>query len=127
MKSLPRMPWFPRDYLASTRHFSLAERGAYSDLLFMSWEMGPLPGDPIRLARLLGCNPQEFEHIWEIVREKFCDCMDGTGRLINVRLEQHRQQVNKWREQQAKLGRKGGRAKRKDDKVIDFPSKNAER
>lgn len=126
MKALPRMPWFPRDYLASTRHFSLAERGAYSDLLFLSWEIGPLPNDPVRLARLLGCSPQEFEHVWEVIQEKFCDCGDGTGRLVNIRLEQHRRQVDKWRIQQAKLGRKGGLKRRHDPKVIDFPSKNVD-
>lgn len=125
MKSLPRMPWFPRDYLVSTRHFSLAERGAYSDLLFISWDIGPLPADPVRLARLLGCNPQEFAAVWEVVREKFCDCMDGTGRLINARLEQHRRQVDKWRIQQAKTGKKGGQARGRSSNVIDFtPEKN---
>jgi uncharacterized protein YdaU (DUF1376 family) len=82
------LPWFVRDYIAATRHFSLAERGAYCDLLFLSWETGPLPNDPVLLARMISCTPAEFRRVWAAVRLKFRETRDG---LINVRLEEHRE------------------------------------
>jgi uncharacterized protein YdaU (DUF1376 family) len=84
---LAMLPFFVRDYIAATRHLSLAERGAYTDLLFLSWEMGPLPADPARLARLVGCGADEFALIWPGIREKFSETPGG---LVNARLEEHR-------------------------------------
>jgi uncharacterized protein YdaU (DUF1376 family) len=105
------MPWFPRDYLAATRHMSLAERGAYTDLLFFQWEMGPLPNDPVRLARLVGCGAEEFGAVWMEIRDKFEDCLDGTGNLVNRRLEEERQKYAAYRKRQSDGGRKGAEAK----------------
>lgn len=86
-KSLAMMPWFPRDFIAATRHLALAERGAYRELLDYQWEMGRLPKDPARLARLLGVTAEEFCPIWESIGDKFEDV--GAG-LANKRLEEHR-------------------------------------
>jgi uncharacterized protein YdaU (DUF1376 family) len=86
-QSLPMLPWFVRDYIAATRQFSLAERGAYTDLLFLSWEIGPLPNDPVRLARLIGVSAPEFRKVWTTLRAKFTETEKG---LMNTRLEQHR-------------------------------------
>jgi len=85
--ALAMLPWFARDYIAATRHFSLAERGAYTDLLFLSWEIGPLPSDPARLARLVGCDVAEFMLVWPALRPKFTETERG---LVNIRLEEHR-------------------------------------
>jgi len=93
-ESLAMLPWFARDYLAATRYLSLAERGAYSDLLFFAWEMGPLPREPERLARLLGCTAEEFGNIWPAIASKFVT--QGSG-LINRRLEQHRAEAQRRR------------------------------
>jgi uncharacterized protein YdaU (DUF1376 family) len=86
-KSLAMMPWFPRDFIAATRHLALAERGAYRELLDYQWEMGVLPKDPTRLARLLVITPEEFTPIWAAIGDKFDDCGHG---LVNKRLEEHR-------------------------------------
>jgi uncharacterized protein YdaU (DUF1376 family) len=86
-KSLAMLPFWPRDYIAATRHLSLAERGAYTDLLFLSWEMGSLPKDPARLARLVGSGADEFAQVWPTIRAKFTETDDG---LVNARLEEHR-------------------------------------
>jgi len=118
------MPWFPRDYICATRHFSLAERGAYSDLLFVEWEVGPLPNDPVRLARLIGCTIEEFKEVWPAICGKFDDCRDGTGSLVNWRLEEERKKYLAYRERQRNNGRKGGLATQKDNrnkgKVVKF-------
>lgn len=81
------LPWFVRDYIAATGHLSPAERGVYTDLLFASWEMGPLPKDPVRLARVARCDADLFTQIWPAIREKFSETTDG---LVNTRLEEHR-------------------------------------
>lgn len=85
--SLAMLPFFVRDYIAATRHMSLAERGAYTDLLFQSWERGPLPNDPAKLARMVGCGVDEFAPIWAGIMDRFTQTETG---LVNQRLEQHR-------------------------------------
>lgn len=86
-KSLAMMPWFPRDFIAATRHLALAERGAYRELLDYQWEMGALPKDEKRLARLLAITPDEFAEIWPSIRDKFEETDAG---ISNKRLEEHR-------------------------------------
>jgi uncharacterized protein YdaU (DUF1376 family) len=89
-KSLAMMPWFPRDFIAATRHLALAERGAYRELLDYQWEMGGLPKDPVRLARLLVVTPEEFAPIWAAISDKFEESPSG---LVNKRLEEHRKKA----------------------------------
>ncbi len=88
--ALPMLPWWPSDYFSATRSFTLAERGAYTDLLFYSWLNGPLPHEPERLARLVGVTPQEFADVWPTVRSKFEATAQG---LINHRLERERKEL----------------------------------
>lgn len=85
--SLAMMPWFPRDFLASTRAMRLAERGAYRELLDYQWEMRVLPADHDRLARLIGVTLDEFRDLWPAIESKFV-AVDGG--IQNERLEQHR-------------------------------------
>lgn len=85
--SLAMLPWFPKDFIAATRHLSLAERGAYRDLLDYQWELGALPVDKLKLARLLGVTPKEFDAVWPAIAMKFAP---SGGGLQNQRLEQHR-------------------------------------
>lgn len=94
-KSLAMMPWFPRDFIAATRHLALAERGAYRELLDYQWEMGVLPADPVRLARLIGITAEEFAPIWLAIMDKF-EAVDGG--LINKRLEEHRKKATEQRD-----------------------------
>jgi uncharacterized protein YdaU (DUF1376 family) len=88
-KSLAMMPWFPRDFIAATRHLALAERGAYRELLDHQWELGRLPSDETRLARILGVTVDEFRPIWISICDKFV-LIDGN--LLNKRLEDHRKE-----------------------------------
>lgn len=101
------LPLFVGDYLAATQLFSLAEHGAYLKLLFAQWEMGPLPNDPTRLARLLGCGQEEFGHVWQTVKGKFAETEAG---LVNLRLEEHRAKALDLSAKRADIGRIGGKA-----------------
>lgn len=99
--SLAMLPWFVRDYIAATRHLSLAERGAYTDLLFLSWEIGALPKDTARLARLVGCSVEEFAEVWGAIQGKFTETEAG---LTNPRLEEHRQDNISFRDAKSRGG-----------------------
>lgn len=105
-KQLAILPLFVRDYLAATRHFSLVERGAYTDLLFFQWEMGALPREPERLARLIGCSLDEFNSVWSVLRTKFVESEHG---LVNARLEEHRSESVRLSDIRRAVGSKGGK------------------
>jgi uncharacterized protein YdaU (DUF1376 family) len=96
---LPVMPFYVRDYITATRGLTLAERGAYFDLLCIEWASGsPLPADPARLASLIGCQKRTFEALWPSLRCKFEMTPDG---YINERLESERRIVLAKRERAA--------------------------
>jgi uncharacterized protein YdaU (DUF1376 family) len=84
---LAMMPWFPRDFIAATRAMRIAERCAYRELLDFQWELGVLPSDVSRLARLIGFTDAEFADAWPGIQHKF---IERDGGLVNERLEEHR-------------------------------------
>lgn len=89
---MPIMPFFVRDYIAATRHMSLEQRGAYTDLLFFQWDMGALPSDPAELARMLGASVEQFSSIWPSIADKF---VTHSGTLKNLRVEIERKNAKK--------------------------------
>jgi uncharacterized protein YdaU (DUF1376 family) len=101
------LPWFVRDYVTATRQLTLAERGAYTDLLFFQWELGALPAEPERLARLIGCSSEEFAAVWPAIKTKFTEV---DARLVNGRLEQHRLKAEELSAKRVEIGRRGGRS-----------------
>ena len=105
---LAMLPWWPRDYLAATRGFSLAERGAYTDLLWLAWDMGALPNDPKRLARMLGVSGQEFDEVWPAIKDKFV--VNGSDQLVNVRLERERVKAAEYKANAQERAKRGGEA-----------------
>jgi uncharacterized protein YdaU (DUF1376 family) len=70
-----------------TRTMTLAQRGAYIDLLCIQWQSGSIPKDPKALAGLLGVTPKEFARVW---RKPLTDCFvadpENGQRLVNLRL-----------------------------------------
>lgn len=109
------MPFWPKDYISATRAKRLAERGAYSDLLFFQWELGVLPGDTPTLARLLGVSQDEFNDVWPAIKDKF---VERDGGLVNERLEMHREKALRKRD-----GFRRGAAKTNATKALsDTPS-----
>jgi uncharacterized protein YdaU (DUF1376 family) len=107
--SLPMMPWFPRDFLASTLGWSMAEQGLYRRLLDAQWEFGSLPNNDAKLRRIAQATEEEFAEAWPCVCQKFAIGEDG--RLRNRRLEEHRAKAFSIRESRSKAGRNGGIAK----------------
>ncbi len=85
---LPMLPWFPADFMAATRGWSVTTRGVYRELLDAQWSMGRLPRDPDMLKRLIGARDDEWQEAWPYVETKF-PVTQGRCRA-NVRLEYHR-------------------------------------
>jgi uncharacterized protein YdaU (DUF1376 family) len=106
--TLSMLPWFPRDYLAATRGMTLAERGAYTDLLWFAWDMGALPNDPKRLARMLGVSADEFAEVWPAIKPKFA--LTETGGIENKRLERERRYSVEMRKKALERAKSGGKA-----------------
>jgi uncharacterized protein YdaU (DUF1376 family) len=104
---LVMLPWFPRDFIASTLGWKLAERGLYMALLGAQWELGSLPNDLEELAVIAGAKPDEFAQAWPRVSVKF---RISEGRLFNPRLEQHREKSTRLKHERSSAGKRGGRA-----------------
>jgi uncharacterized protein YdaU (DUF1376 family) len=102
---LAMMPWFPKDWVAATRLLSLAERGAYADLLFFQWEMVRLPAKHEALLRLLGVSASEFAEVWPGIECKFV--VEGAF-MYNERLEAHRSKSKQLKNQKSLAGHAGG-------------------
>jgi uncharacterized protein YdaU (DUF1376 family) len=88
LPNLFMMPWFPRDFLASTRGWPLIPRAIYRELLDAQWEQGGLPADAKALMVIVGATPAEWRAGWSRVAPKFPVGEDGLRR--NARLEEHR-------------------------------------
>jgi uncharacterized protein YdaU (DUF1376 family) len=82
------MPWFCKDYMASTALFSTEEHGAYSLLLMQMWlEGGTLPLEHDRLARVARVtDPTRWAAIWQVISVKFMSA--GEGRITNRKLDE---------------------------------------
>ncbi len=81
------MPWFPRDFLAATRGWSITETGVYRTLLDAQWDLGILPEQSSELRALIGATPREWQAGWRRCESKFPIVSGGRK---NPRLEEHR-------------------------------------
>src|SRR4029077_3311755 len=89
------MPWFPRDFFAATRGWSMCAKGVYRDLLDAQWDMGVLPIAPDALKRLIGASDAEWREGWDACESKFPIIGKGreNAKLAYVRgqaLDRHR-------------------------------------
>lgn len=97
----PAFQFYAGDWLADerVRLMTLAERGAYIDLLAFAWREGSIPDDAAKCARLLLCSPKEMAATWEAVRPMFV--AGEPGRLVSERMEQERRQLQEYAAAQA--------------------------
>jgi uncharacterized protein YdaU (DUF1376 family) len=105
MTGLAMMPWFPGDFMKSTRGWSVTAKGVYRELLDAQWDMGGLPADPDELRGLIGATESEWSIGWNRCELKFPQGADGLRR--NLRLEVHRAESEKRREEARQHGLAG--------------------
>lgn len=109
MGKAPAFQFYAADFLVGTRHMFNAEVGLYIRMLAMSWDTGPLPADPARLALVAGVTPEEFAQHWPEVSKKWVLTPEG---YINKRLERQRRELAEFTERQAAKGRRSGESRR---------------
>ena len=81
----PAFLFYPNDWLEGTAELLPEEKGVYVDLLCYQHQRGSLTTDKTRLARMVGLSVEDFEKIWDVLKDKF-DHVDN--RLVNRRLNQ---------------------------------------
>ena len=96
------IPFFGRDFYASTAMWTAEEVGHYIRLLVIQWDSGGLPAE---LERLELVSPG-VGRVWQLLSSKFPLCDDGLRR--NVRMEEHRAKAEDLKEARAEAGRAGG-------------------
>lgn len=106
-----RMYWMKimvADELAETAGLTAAEFGAYSRLKMHYWRnKGPLPDDDMRLARLAGMPPQEWEDARHAIA-KFFEIENNVWTHADVDHEfQKAMEISKTR---STIGHQGGKA-----------------
>jgi uncharacterized protein YdaU (DUF1376 family) len=108
---LPYFNYYPRDFIADTRHLSFEQRGVYRELLDFMWIYGDdctLPDDPKTISGLLGLSPKKWLQFRAALVEGFAPVLRSTnGRLISKRLHMEFEKANKKSElrKQAALAR----------------------
>ena len=102
--SLPHFPFYASDWLAGTIDMSAEERGAYIQLLALSWDRDGLPECPRRLAAMAG-----VAEVPSGVLEKLPVAEDGRRR--NPKLERVRTDSLRRHGLKVEAGKKGGRPK----------------
>ena len=96
------IPFFGRDFYASTAMWTAEEVGHYIRLLVIQWDSGGLPAE---LDRLELVSPG-VSRVWPLLSLKFPPCDDGLRR--NPRMEEHRAKAFELKELRSQAGREGG-------------------
>lgn len=96
------IPFFGRDFYASTAMWTAEEVGHYIRLLVIQWDSGGLPPE---LDRLELVSPG-VGRVWQLLSAKFPVCDDGLRR--NARMEEHRAKAEVLKEARSEAGRAGG-------------------
>lgn len=108
-KAPPAYQYYPSDFDASTKFFTLEEVGAYQRLLNAQWENGFIPDDVRKLAMAIGTTPDRMPEIWETLEEKFP--VVSKGKRANPRLERVRSEQKEYSEKQSRAGKAGAKAR----------------
>jgi uncharacterized protein YdaU (DUF1376 family) len=106
------IPFFGRDFYASTAMWTAEEVGHYMRLLIIQWDAGSLPSD---LARLELVSPGVGK-VWDLLVEKFPLGEDGLRR--NHRMEEHRIKASELQAARSEAGKIGNEKRWADRKAI---------
>ena len=80
-------PWWVQHWRRDTKHLTLAEKGAYHELIDEYMLTGLLPDNDRALTAIIGCTLDEWLAVSVVVRGFF---HPSNGRLIHKRCEQER-------------------------------------
>lgn len=103
MGKAPAFQFYASDFLTGTNEMTVDEVGIYIRLLATSWDKGPLPMEPSRLARVAGADIDRFIPAWQVVRKKWKKTKAG---YVNERLEMQRGEREAFAAKQAEKANK---------------------
>lgn len=106
------IPFFGRDFYASTAMWTAEEVGHYIRLLVIQWDSGGLPAE---LERLELVSPG-VRNVWPLLSSKFPVCDDGMRR--NARMEAHREKAEELKDARSEAGQEGNRKRWGDRKSV---------
>jgi uncharacterized protein YdaU (DUF1376 family) len=115
------MPFFGRDFYASTAAWTAEEVGHYIRLLVIQWDNGSLAAD---IQRLELVSPG-VSKVWGLLEPKFPLWPDGQRR--NRRMEEHRAKSAELKAKRSLSGRKGGAASLKSCLAAQLAQANAKK
>lgn len=113
MKDGPAFQLYAADFYMDTLGWDCDDIGAYFRLLMAEWVNGSLPVDLKQLAKIAQKTPKKFTKNWKIFNKKFHT--NGSGNLINDRLEKEREKQRKYKESQAEAGKRGAKKRWEQD------------
>ena len=117
------MPFYVADYLKDTQHLSTLEHGAYFKLILHAWTHdGVIPGDYIRLARVVGMTPKEWRKSADILLEFFVTCEGGYS---HSRVERELARSGSLIDQRRAAGRASAEARKGQQKGNETGNENA--
>lgn len=125
---LPYYPWWVSDYNGDGKVLAMTKLQdlAYRRLLDQSWELGPLPNEPEKLAVLIRYSIEEFKDVWNYPLSDCWEEIEG-GRLINPRLEKEREHVLDRIGKARKAGLASGKSrKKKGERMLNGRSTDVE-
>lgn len=103
-KQQPFLPLFFGDFLSATGEWEGEERALYLLLLCYQWSIGSIPAEPRKVCKLVGWSESAFNQCWPTVSTKFKKRGD---RLLNQRLEQHREKAQAVSQKRREAGQLG--------------------
>lgn len=121
-ESSPAFQFYVKEWRSSRAvlRMTFAQRGMYLEMLLEQWENYSVPDDPAAVAALIGGTVEEWTDAWPVLRRKFCDrrakprdrdtmptSHDAARKIINVKLEEIRAKLKRYRV----VARKGGQAR----------------
>ena len=104
----PAFQFYAADFLASVSSLTLEEVGAHAKLLAWSWDNGPVPNDPKRLAMILGVPTSRARRVWAEVSKRW---RLGDDVWTNPRLERTRDEQAAYAASVSNRGKAGAQAR----------------
>lgn len=88
--SLAYFPFYTKDYVADTKHLTLAEHGAYLSLMILCWHSPgcQIPADDKWIRRKLGVSELDYDNFIKPIILEFFAVSDDKKHIINRRLLQ---------------------------------------
>lgn len=111
-KKDPAFLFYATTWLQSedVRALTLAQRGAYVELLAFAWMHGSIPDNPRKLRAMLGVAAADFDELWADLAPLWVPAADEPGRLVNERQEHERTERRTRSAELRRRGQAGGKA-----------------